>query len=247
MAPVVTSVLSSVVPGATSGSSGSGGATFPSNSVSVLVTAAAERLVLGASSAGGPDELADVATNTQNMAVVEQIVNELDTPVQPAPNTFVLRLENARSVDVATLLKSGLKSNTRSGYGGLGSTSGGRSGYGGQGGFGGYGGGGGGGGSAAAVDLVAAAASVVGRARRGWRRWHRRTPGRAPGFGQCHRWIGPRGGGSDRGRRAVEQGGVGPSFRVPELPGGRLWCRDSIWLEVTDVARGAIIFGAGAG
>jgi general secretion pathway protein D len=146
MAPVVSSVLSSVVPGASSGSGGSGGSNLPFE----------QRIRFG--SRGGQNSASAqvvpeirtnsliVTTNTQNMAVVEQIIKELDTPVQPAPNTFVLRLENARSMDVATLLNQAFNSNNRSsGYGGLGSTYG-RSGYGGTGGYGGGGGGFGGGG-----------------------------------------------------------------------------------------------------
>src|SRR5207237_231593 len=81
-----------------------------------------------------------VTTSVERMAVLEATIHELDTPARPPANTFVVRLQNARSTDVATMLNqsfysTGRPSSSSSSYG--------SSGFGGFGG-GGFGGGGGG-------------------------------------------------------------------------------------------------------
>lgn len=65
-----------------------------------------------------------VSTTAENMATVENLVRELDTTVHPQPTTLVIRLENARATDLATLLNQSFSSTTNRGYGagGYGST-----------------------------------------------------------------------------------------------------------------------------
>jgi general secretion pathway protein D len=58
-----------------------------------------------------------VSTTAENMATVESLVRELDTTVHPKPTTLVIRLENARATDLATLLNQAFSSTPNRGAG----------------------------------------------------------------------------------------------------------------------------------
>jgi general secretion pathway protein D len=58
-----------------------------------------------------------ISTTAENMATVEKILEELDSQVHPQSNTLVIRLQNARANDLATLLTQAFSSTTNRGYG----------------------------------------------------------------------------------------------------------------------------------
>jgi general secretion pathway protein D len=72
-----------------------------------------------------------VSTTAENLAVVDKLIQELDTPVHPAPSTLVVRLENARATDVAQVLNQAFSLNGRGYNYGLGGSPYGNTGYGG--------------------------------------------------------------------------------------------------------------------